>query len=227
MRSNAGTSYSNVGQIPAGSTFNVIGGPRCNDGYRWWQVNYNGTTGWTADGETGDLWIERVGSNQDSSSTVELIRHTGEEWAMDMFSDEVSLGHLQYEVLVTYSQLTTNNYQIRGVTVRGEVDPFDSAGFFCNVVIDADVKNSRGIVVTSENNVGLGIGLLFSDGLPGQVDLAIFEEVGRSATIEVAFRYQCAGNQERVQYQAEIQSSQLNLVPSDPTQLFFVEVDIP
>ena len=60
IRSNAGTSYSNVGQIPAGATFNVIGGPRCNDGYRWWQVNYNGVSGWTADGESGDLWIERV-----------------------------------------------------------------------------------------------------------------------------------------------------------------------
>jgi hypothetical protein len=58
MRSDAGTSYSNVGQIPAGATFNVIGGPRCNDGYRWWQVNYNGVSGWTADGVVGDIWIE-------------------------------------------------------------------------------------------------------------------------------------------------------------------------
>jgi uncharacterized protein YraI len=60
MRSGAGTSYGGVGQIPAGATFNVIGGPRCNDGYRWWQVNYNGVSGWTADGVAGDLWIERA-----------------------------------------------------------------------------------------------------------------------------------------------------------------------
>jgi hypothetical protein len=43
--------------IPGGATFRVVGGPRC--GYRtvWWQVRYNGLTGWTREGSTY-YWLE-------------------------------------------------------------------------------------------------------------------------------------------------------------------------
>jgi Tol biopolymer transport system component len=44
--------------IPAGATFTVIGGPICGYGYTWWQVNYNGTLGWTAEAGDGAYWIE-------------------------------------------------------------------------------------------------------------------------------------------------------------------------
>ncbi len=47
-----------VGQIPAGGVFNVIGGPQCGDGLRFWQVTYNGQTGWTAEGQGTSYWLE-------------------------------------------------------------------------------------------------------------------------------------------------------------------------
>lgn len=45
--------------IPAGDTFVYTGGPTCADGMYWWQVNYHGMTGWTAQG-TDNRWIEPV-----------------------------------------------------------------------------------------------------------------------------------------------------------------------
>ncbi|HLY27000.1 MAG TPA: SH3 domain-containing protein [Aggregatilineales bacterium] len=46
-----------IGNIPAGGVFSVIGGPVCGDGYRWWQVTYNGLNGWTADGSGTEVWL--------------------------------------------------------------------------------------------------------------------------------------------------------------------------
>jgi hypothetical protein len=46
--------------IPGGGIFRVIGGPVCAWGYRWWQVDYNGTIGWTAEGENTTYWLEPI-----------------------------------------------------------------------------------------------------------------------------------------------------------------------
>jgi uncharacterized protein YraI len=46
-----------IGAIPAGATFTVLAGPTCANGYNWWQVNYAGMQGWTAEGENGDYWL--------------------------------------------------------------------------------------------------------------------------------------------------------------------------
>jgi len=51
-----------IGSIPGGASFTVIGGPQCGgDGRTWWQVNYNGQVGWTAEGDGGVYWLEPVG----------------------------------------------------------------------------------------------------------------------------------------------------------------------
>lgn len=56
-----------IGEIPAGGIFYVLAGPVCgSDGRPWWQVNYNGLTGWTAEGEGyGSYWVEpyHIGPN--------------------------------------------------------------------------------------------------------------------------------------------------------------------
>lgn len=44
--------------IPAGGVFTVINGPVCGFGYTWWQVNYNGVLGWTAESGDGVYWLE-------------------------------------------------------------------------------------------------------------------------------------------------------------------------
>jgi hypothetical protein len=43
-----------VGQIPADDVFRVLDGPRCADGYVWWQVDYTGNVGWSAEGNPDD-----------------------------------------------------------------------------------------------------------------------------------------------------------------------------
>lgn len=64
MRSAPGTQRSGfngtvIGQIPGGGVFSVLNGPQCaSDSRWWWQVNYNGLIGWTAEGEGYTYWLE-------------------------------------------------------------------------------------------------------------------------------------------------------------------------
>ncbi len=57
VRNAPGTAAAAVGSIPGDAIFSVIGGPRCVDGYLWWQVNYNGLVGWTASGSGTEDWV--------------------------------------------------------------------------------------------------------------------------------------------------------------------------
>lgn len=52
-----------TGQIPNGDIVRVADGPRCADGYVWWQLNYDSMMGWTAEGDVkdGSYWLEGVG----------------------------------------------------------------------------------------------------------------------------------------------------------------------
>lgn len=48
-----------TGQIAGGEIFEVIGGPFCDDqGTLWWQVNYNGLGGYTAEGRAGEYYVQ-------------------------------------------------------------------------------------------------------------------------------------------------------------------------
>lgn len=47
-----------LGEIPGGYSFSVIGGPVCANSYVWWHVNYNGSVGWTAEGQGSTYWLE-------------------------------------------------------------------------------------------------------------------------------------------------------------------------
>lgn len=58
LRSAPSTSAGQTGSIPGEAVFSVISGPQCADGLLWYQVSYQGLTGWTATGTTGDPWIE-------------------------------------------------------------------------------------------------------------------------------------------------------------------------
>lgn len=55
-----------VGSIPSGSTFEVIRGPVCADGFAWWEVNYEGLIGWTAEGSGDTYWTEPMSSSAES-----------------------------------------------------------------------------------------------------------------------------------------------------------------
>src|SRR3989344_9198601 len=49
LRSCAGTTSNCtvILTIPSGATASVVGGPQSASGYVWWNVNYNGTLGWS------------------------------------------------------------------------------------------------------------------------------------------------------------------------------------
>ncbi len=49
-----------IGQITGGSVFTVVSGPQCSSGIAWWQVNFNGVVGWTAEGLGNVYWLEPV-----------------------------------------------------------------------------------------------------------------------------------------------------------------------
>jgi len=51
-----------IGYIAEGEVFGVLDGPVCAaDGLYWWQVDDNGITGWTPEGDTIDYWVEPIG----------------------------------------------------------------------------------------------------------------------------------------------------------------------
>lgn len=60
IRSQPNTSGARIGQIPGSSTFSVLSGPVCGSNLNWWQVNYNGVIGWTAEGQYSTYWVEPV-----------------------------------------------------------------------------------------------------------------------------------------------------------------------
>jgi len=48
-----------LGVMADGEIVSVIAGPQCADDFWWWQVRrWDGQTGWTAEGVTGDYWLE-------------------------------------------------------------------------------------------------------------------------------------------------------------------------
>lgn len=45
-------------EMPGFSSFKILGGPACADEIVWWQIDYSGQTGWTAEGLGGEYYIE-------------------------------------------------------------------------------------------------------------------------------------------------------------------------
>jgi uncharacterized protein YraI len=60
LRSQASLNGAVIASMAAGETFSVLSGPLCVAGINWWQVNYRGTVGWTAEGQNGRQWVEAL-----------------------------------------------------------------------------------------------------------------------------------------------------------------------
>ena len=60
LRSLPSTDGDIVGELPGGSEFTVLDGPACGGVYTWFFVDYNGITGWTAEGTGQNYYIEPV-----------------------------------------------------------------------------------------------------------------------------------------------------------------------
>lgn len=60
LRAEPFTTAEVVAEIPESGEFAVLRGPDCGGDIVWWQVDYNGVTGWTAEGEGQDYYTEPV-----------------------------------------------------------------------------------------------------------------------------------------------------------------------
>jgi hypothetical protein len=60
LRADSSYAAAIVGRIPGGAEFEVVGGPKCDGGSRFWQVNYAGQVGWTAEGFGSEYWLEPI-----------------------------------------------------------------------------------------------------------------------------------------------------------------------
>jgi hypothetical protein len=49
-----------IGKIPAEAVFTVLEGPTCADGVSWWQVDYDGLVGWTAEAVGFEYAVESL-----------------------------------------------------------------------------------------------------------------------------------------------------------------------
>lgn len=58
IRAQAGLNALWIGRIPAGAIFYVVSGPVCASNTAWYQINYSGITGWTAEGQSSTYWVE-------------------------------------------------------------------------------------------------------------------------------------------------------------------------
>lgn len=60
LRTGPGTNNQQIDSIPPGGVFEVLEGPTCNGGYAWFQVEYDGQVGWTAEADNSEYWLERL-----------------------------------------------------------------------------------------------------------------------------------------------------------------------
>jgi SH3 domain-containing protein len=75
LRAEPGLQAARIGRIPAGDIFRVLDGPRCADNYVWWQVNYVGAVGWTAEGsrDNQDYWLAALPSAAENNVQEDIV----------------------------------------------------------------------------------------------------------------------------------------------------------
>ncbi len=60
VRQAPGLNTAKIGSVPEGSTFTVLAGPICADGYAWWNVQFDmGLIGFVAEGDASAYYLER------------------------------------------------------------------------------------------------------------------------------------------------------------------------
>ncbi len=150
-----------IDQISPGERFQVLSGPDCFDGYLWWQVNFDGKVGWTAEYNpaTRDYWLEPLTAPVNPSlDDLALCQQPPADYTIVDFD----FAQLNARTVAMLDQ-TTNVYHLRG----GLLD-FDFR--------DALVQGSY-----NEGRVAASFGT--HDG-GGAVDLSVREPVSRRVMTE-------------------------------------------
>ena len=73
MRSAPTTSSNRILEIPAEAQFLVVDGPECAEGFTWWQVEYNGEIGWTAEGNFTEYFLDPLVDTRTTDGVVPCI----------------------------------------------------------------------------------------------------------------------------------------------------------
>lgn len=58
LRVAPGTQNERLAQIPPNEIFYVLEGPTCSERYAWYRIDYDGTSGWIAEGDTTSYYVE-------------------------------------------------------------------------------------------------------------------------------------------------------------------------
>jgi WD40 repeat protein len=69
LRDKPTTKGQEVTQIKGRGLFTVLAGPVCGDGLNWWKVDYNGATGWTAEGSADEYFLDPVAATATPTAT--------------------------------------------------------------------------------------------------------------------------------------------------------------
>jgi len=58
MRDGPGTSHPVIAQIPASGVLYVLEGPTCGQNYAWYRIEFQGLSGWIAEGDDRAYFVE-------------------------------------------------------------------------------------------------------------------------------------------------------------------------
>jgi eukaryotic-like serine/threonine-protein kinase len=100
LRTGTSTESDLLDSIPEGASFTVLEGPDCADGFAWYRVDFNGTIGWTAEGDESSYWLELVPDG-------EALLLTDGQGLSD--GAELDAGAFQIEYFCTSRGYTTSN----------------------------------------------------------------------------------------------------------------------
>ena len=60
LRTQPSTSSSAITEIAGGQSFNIVGGPQCFLGSAWWQIEFDNTRGWIAEGIADQYFLQPI-----------------------------------------------------------------------------------------------------------------------------------------------------------------------
>jgi len=227
MRTGPGLNNSEIRQLESGTRFDIIDGPRCVDGYVWWEIRHNNRTGWIAEGTASESWIVRT-----VTATVTVTRRdtpqlidSGPLGSIPLYEDGTMRARIDYRVLITYTQ-SGSDITVRTITVRYHVDPVASARVFCWAAVTADLQDSRGNSLRSDGWYGWSGWLIFvSPDEEASVDLTPFQSVGSSGVVDVGINFSCF---RFISNQQIAEDSRSPLPPEDSTPAFVRErINVP
>ncbi len=75
-----------LAQMPAGSTFEVLDGPKCVNAMNWWQINFIGVVGWTVESTSEAYWLRPY----DPYTPQPLVPTNGVEYSYEGISFELN-----------------------------------------------------------------------------------------------------------------------------------------